>query len=97
MHWASNEEEYVPGVVGCAVPVRIDGPFVAGLGAAAPSIRFHRGRVEEVLPLLRRSANLLADSLAHHNEVMLGPSDTTSAAHPVGRAVPRQGTVRPSQ
>lgn len=83
-NWASNEEEYVPGVVGCAVPVRINGRFVAGLGAAAPSVRFDRARMEAVVPLLRASAEALAKALAGDDAGATTPeagTGTVPAAH----------------
>lgn len=49
--WASTDEEYAPGVVGCAVPVRNSaGLFLAGLGVSVPAAHCRYEEVEKFIP-----------------------------------------------
>jgi DNA-binding IclR family transcriptional regulator len=60
--WASSNEEYVAGVVGCAVPVLRPGgaEMVAGLAVSIPAVRREHGRLRALIPPLRRAADALA-------------------------------------
>jgi IclR family transcriptional regulator, acetate operon repressor len=61
--WASNREEYVPGVSGCAVPLPGGGSFVAGLGTSAPSVRLDSAKMKELVPRLSSAAEAIAQAL----------------------------------
>ena len=62
--WAWNNEEYVVGVVGCAVPIASNqGKLMAGLGLSAPSVRVEVGNVKELIPRLKKVAARIAASL----------------------------------
>lgn len=61
--WSASHEEYVEGVSGCAVPVRREGRFIAGLGLAGPTIRLQPDRMTEILPRLKEAADAIAASL----------------------------------
>jgi len=55
--WAASNQEFAPGVVGCAVPVRLpDGSLIAGLGISVPSARASFDEVKRHVPLLQRAA-----------------------------------------
>ena len=55
--WAASNQEFAPGVVGCAVPIRLpDGSLIAGLGISVPSARASFGQVKAHVPLLQRAA-----------------------------------------
>lgn len=55
--WAASNEEYAPGVVGCAVPIRsVDGALIAGLGISAPSARVGFRDLPQFRPALERAA-----------------------------------------
>lgn len=63
--WASSIEEFAPGVVGCAVPVRFDdGRLIAGLGVSAPSARTPMARLRSFVPKLKEAARLIARTAA---------------------------------
>jgi DNA-binding IclR family transcriptional regulator len=58
--WAASNEEYAPGVVGCAVPIRgADGSLIAGLGISAPSARVGFGDLPQFRPPLERAAQAI--------------------------------------
>lgn len=61
--WASSNSEYVEGVVGCAVPIRKCGRFVAGLGVSVPSARLDPTRFEILIPDLSAAAEAIARTL----------------------------------
>jgi DNA-binding IclR family transcriptional regulator len=62
--WAWNNEEYVAGVVGCAVPIRTSrGGFLAGLGLAAPASRLSFNKCEKLIPRLNMAADDVAKAL----------------------------------
>lgn len=61
--WSESHEEYVEGVSGCAVPIRKNGRFVAGLGIAAPAIRLNASRMQEVLPHLTKASGAITAAL----------------------------------
>lgn len=55
--WAASNEEFAPGVVGCAVPIRLpNGSLIAGLGISVPSARASFAQVKAHVPLLQRVA-----------------------------------------
>lgn len=55
--WAASNEEFAPGVVGCAVPIRLpDGSLIAGLGISVPSARASFDQVKAHVPMLQRAA-----------------------------------------
>ena len=59
--WAASDEEFVPGVVGCAVPVRLrTGVLLAGLGVSVPSARMPFARVKLFVPALTTAAREIA-------------------------------------
>jgi DNA-binding IclR family transcriptional regulator len=59
--WAASDEEFVPGVVGCAVPVRLGtGVLLAGLGVSVPSARMPFARVKLFVPPLTLAAREIA-------------------------------------
>jgi len=59
--WAASNEEFVPGVVGCAVPVRLrNGSLLAGLGVSVPSARTSFSKVKAFLPSLIAAARQIA-------------------------------------
>jgi IclR family transcriptional regulator, acetate operon repressor len=59
--WAASDEEFVPGVVGCAVPVRLgNGVLLAGLGVSVPSARMPFAKVRAFLPPLMAAAHEIA-------------------------------------
>lgn len=59
--WAASNEEFVPGVVGCAVPIRLpNGSLLAGLGVSVPSARTSFGKVKAFLPSLTMAAREIA-------------------------------------
>ena len=62
--WSVTKEEFVEGIVGCAVPIMTRDRFVAGLGVAAPTVRLGPKRLKEILPLLRDAANEITEALA---------------------------------
>ncbi len=59
--WAASDEEFVPGVVGCAVPIRLQGGgLLAGLGVSVPSARTSFAKVKAFLPSLTAAAREIA-------------------------------------
>ena len=48
--WASTDGEFTPGVVGCAVPLRNGGMFVAGLGVSVPTAHCSYDEIEKFIP-----------------------------------------------
>ncbi len=61
--WAASNEEFAPGVVGCAVPVRLDnGKLLAGLGVSVPSARTSFSKLKSFVPVLRNAADQIAAS-----------------------------------
>jgi len=63
--WAWNNEEYVVGIVGCAVPiVGRHGRLIAGLGLSAPSARVDLGKLKQFIPRLKSAASRISKSLA---------------------------------
>jgi len=62
--WASNNEEFVVGVVGCAVPVlNSKQKLLAGLGLTVPIARVGFDALVSFIPALREAAARLAASL----------------------------------
>jgi IclR family acetate operon transcriptional repressor len=63
--WAWNNEEYVTGVVGCAVPIQTSrGSFLAGLGLAGPTARLSFDKLKKLIPRLSTAAQDIANALA---------------------------------
>lgn len=61
--WAASNEEFAPGVVGCAVPVRLsNGKLLAGLGVSVPSARTSFSQLKSLVPALQDAARLIAES-----------------------------------
>ena len=59
--WATSNEEFVPGVVGCAVPIRLAGSrLLAGLGLAVPSARTPFAKLKGFVPVLKAAAREIA-------------------------------------
>jgi DNA-binding IclR family transcriptional regulator len=60
--WAATNEEFVPGVVGCAVPLRRapKGELVAALGISVPAARVPFQDLERFIPHLKRTAERIA-------------------------------------
>jgi len=62
--WATNNEEFNFGVVGCAVPVLSDkGVFIASLGVSAPIARADLDKVKSFIPLLKTAAQEISDEI----------------------------------
>lgn len=62
--WARTNEEYVQGVVGCAVPIKApDGTLLACLGVSVPNARVTFEGLEQFIPPLQHAAALLADTI----------------------------------
>ena len=63
--WAASNEEFAPGVVGCAVPVRLgSGELLAGLGVSVPSARTSFSKLRSFVPALRAAAADIAEEFA---------------------------------
>ena len=60
---AESHGEFVEGVSGCAVPIRRNGRFIAGLGVSGPSLRLNPARIQEILPHLMEASRAIADAL----------------------------------
>lgn len=59
--WAANNEEFLPGLVGCAVPIRLSsGKLMAGLGLYVPTARMPFERIKDFLPALRTAAEKIS-------------------------------------
>lgn len=62
--WARTNEEYVQGVVGCAVPIKApDGTLIACLGVSVPNARVSFDGLEQFIPPLQEAAKLLAETI----------------------------------
>lgn len=62
--WATSNQEYALGVVGCAVPVRDAGRrLVAGLGVSVPSARVRHDQLQRFRPVLEAAAAEIGTSL----------------------------------
>jgi DNA-binding IclR family transcriptional regulator len=61
--WAASNEEFAPGVVGCAVPIRLaNGLLIAGLGVSVPSARASFDKVKAYVPLLHAAAREIGNA-----------------------------------
>lgn len=61
--WAASNEEFAPGVIGCAVPIRLpNGSLIAGLGISVPSARASFDEVKSHVPLLQCAARDIGDA-----------------------------------
>jgi DNA-binding IclR family transcriptional regulator len=55
--WATSNQEYALGVVGCAVPVRDgEGRLIAGLGVSAPSARVRHDQLQKFRSVVEAAA-----------------------------------------
>jgi IclR family transcriptional regulator, acetate operon repressor len=62
--WATSNEEFVAGVVGCAVPVLSpDGTLVAGLGVSVPAARVSLAELRRFVPAMKEAAERLSRSI----------------------------------
>ncbi|WP_199258078.1 IclR family transcriptional regulator [Paracoccus binzhouensis] len=62
--WASTNEEYVQGVVGCAAPITgPDGTLIACLGVSVPTARVRYDELGAFIEPLQRAAHLLAQTI----------------------------------
>ncbi|MCJ2091007.1 IclR family transcriptional regulator [Methylobacterium sp. J-072] len=62
--WAKTNQEYVLGVVGCAVPiVSPDGDLIACLGVSVPSARVDFAGLDAFIDPLQEAARLLSDTI----------------------------------
>jgi len=62
--WATNNEEFNSGIVGCAVPILGNkGIFIASLGVSAPIARVNLDKVENFVPLLQVAAKEIANEI----------------------------------
>jgi DNA-binding IclR family transcriptional regulator len=62
--WAWNDQEYVLGVVGCAVPIHnAKDELIAALGMSAPAARMGAKELPRLVPRLRKAAAMIADLL----------------------------------
>lgn len=60
--WAASNEEFAPGVVGCAVPIRtVDGRLIGGVGVSVPSARASFDEVKLYVPFLKAAAREIAE------------------------------------
>jgi DNA-binding IclR family transcriptional regulator len=63
--WASSNEEFTPGVVGCAVPLRsAKRHFIAGLGVSLPAAHCRHDEIERFLPDLLEAASQIQELLS---------------------------------
>jgi IclR family acetate operon transcriptional repressor len=62
--WARTNEEYVQGVVGCAVPITArDDTLIACLGVSVPTARVSFEEIEAFIEPLKRASSLLAETI----------------------------------
>ncbi|MDH2347434.1 IclR family transcriptional regulator [Bradyrhizobium sp. SSUT77] len=71
--WAKTNEEYVKGVVGCAVPiVSADRELIACLGVSVPVARVSFAELDRFIPPLQRAAVLLSQTILQTDSEDLG-------------------------
>lgn len=67
--WAKSNEEYVKGVVGCAVPITAaDGGLVACLGVSVPQARVAFEELDQFIERLQLTASRLAETLEDEDD-----------------------------
>jgi IclR family acetate operon transcriptional repressor len=67
--WAKTNEEFVPGVVGCAVPiVSPAGDLIACLGVSVPAARVGFAGLDAFIPPLQDAAALLSETILQDHE-----------------------------
>lgn len=58
--WASSNEEFTPGVIGCAVAINArSGEFIAGLGVSIPVAHCPYAQIDQLVPALTACAHEL--------------------------------------
>lgn len=68
--YATDEEEYTPGVRCVAVPLRAQrGEVVAAMSVSAPAFRFDAARAEQALALLRQASTGISQALGYQAAV----------------------------
>ncbi len=66
--WAKTNEEFVQGVVGCAVPILSpSGDLIACLGVSVPVARFKYDDLDHLIGPLQQAAKLLAETILQEN------------------------------
>jgi IclR family transcriptional regulator, acetate operon repressor len=67
--WAKTNEEYVKGVVGCAVPILSpDRNLIACLGVSVPVARVSFAELDRFIVLLQKAAALLSETILQSDE-----------------------------
>lgn len=67
--WAKTNEEYVKGVVGCAVPILSpDRDLIACLGVSVPVARVSFAELDRFIPPLQKAAALLSETILQVEE-----------------------------
>jgi DNA-binding IclR family transcriptional regulator len=75
--WAKSNEEFVKGVVGCAVPIfGPDDTLIACLGISVPVARVSFEALDDVIPRLQAAASRLSRAIIEDES-----DDTSEAAH----------------
>jgi IclR family acetate operon transcriptional repressor len=66
--WAKTNEEFVQGVVGCAVPINSPaGDLIACLGVSVPAARVTFADLDELIGPLQKAAALLSETILQDN------------------------------
>jgi IclR family transcriptional regulator, acetate operon repressor len=67
--WAKTNEEYVKGVVGCAVPILSpDRDLIACLGVSVPAARVNFAELDRFIVPLQKAAALLSETILQSDE-----------------------------
>jgi DNA-binding IclR family transcriptional regulator len=67
--WAKTNEEYVKGVVGCAVPILSpDRDLIACLGVSVPVARVSFAELDRFIVPLQKAAALLSETILQSDE-----------------------------
>lgn len=73
--YATNNEEFLPGLFGIAIPVpRVNGRPNLAVAVQAPTIRLGPERVAALLPTLRRAAHAIAETDSEFDAKTAAPS-----------------------
>jgi DNA-binding IclR family transcriptional regulator len=66
--WAKTNEEFVQGVVGCAVPINSPaGDLIACLGVSVPAARVSFADLDQLIDPLQNAAALLSETILQDN------------------------------